>query len=461
MGVIQEHRPALALPTLYNRQVAPRESVDRYTLGDRLNSIRAAAIEGRHKDDLNALSEMSAWEIYRAEGFITSINRIAIDSPVNFALKQVNSIYPVREMACKLLGYGCILFKETAEENGGSYFEIENPDHILSVEWKRRLGKPDEVVDVIIRYIYDRLVVGEDTQPEGMAITQSIAPQTEEWVFYAHYYYRTVQTDDGPTTEPVIDQRTYALDKEAEELQKGPQPTPLEYWPYRGVRWETGKSVIEPIKASILRVEVCWRNITDENDTHSRRSLVLENIDEVITTKKEANEQGYLQTPAGSKAYYPDMHSEGMNQMFREYEMACEEIREAVGALRVKELHNASGPSRTFEVFPNIALANVIRDKAQEMVRVLDPGATLDMGPLLDYTPQEIAIIAPVYTEMNIGGVMEDDEYIAKMRMLTGLPERKGLVLRKQMLVDSKLRYLPDNSPSMIVPPSTNGGAQA
>lgn len=444
----------------------PRDTIDRYTLGDRINFIRAAAQDGKYQEHVEALAEISSWELYRATGFITNINRLVIDSPVNFALKSVNSIYPIREMACKLLGYGGILFKEIVDaeigQPGENYFEIENPDHIHSIEWKRRLGKPDEVVDVIIRYVYERLAVGEEVQPTGMAITQSLAPKTEDWVYYAHYYYRTQVDDDGEVRMvPVVDEREYKLSDEAEELAKGATPTEMvRGWPYKGVRWETGQSVIEPIKASILRAEAAWRNIMDENDTHSRRALVFENVDEIITQKREANEQGQIQTPAGSKLYYPDMHSEGMHMMFREYEMACEEIREAVGALRVKELHNASGPSRTFELFPNVALANVIRDKALEMVKVLDPDATLDLGPLIDYTPQEIAIIEPVYTQMQLNGSMTDEEYISKMRMLSGLPESRLLKLKKMVLIENKLRYQPDIDAQLVAAPTT-GGAKA
>lgn len=441
----------------------PRETLTRYTVGDHLESIRSAVREAKYRADELALLEISPWELYRATGFVTNINRICVDGVTNFALKAVNSIYPVREMASKLMGFGLILFKESADEvTGDPFFEIENPDHIFHVGWKRRLGQPDEVVEVIIRYLFQRPATGQQTVPAGLVLTPSSEPAMEDWVYYARYYYTDMENADGDmASTPVIDERIFPLSKEADEIAKGPQPEPLSYWPYRGVRWETGKSILEPIKASILRVEAAWRNIMQENDVHSSRALVLENVDEVITGKREANEQGFLQTPAGSKAYYPDMHSEGMNPMFREYEMAMEEIREAVGALRVKELHNASGPSRTFELFPNVALANVLRDKVEEMVHVLDPNATVDMGPLIDYTPQEIAIIKPVYDEMQLNGSMTADEYIKKIRMLTGLPEMAGLKLRGMVLVDGKLRYLPEPEQTKLIEGSKGGGAQA
>lgn len=426
----------------------PRETANRYTVGDHIENIRRTARDAKYHTELNALAGLSAWELYRSETLVTNINRLAIEVPINFALKSAVSPYDVRPMARILLGFGCILFKESVdEESGGTVYDIEDPDKILYVGWKQHLGKPAVPVEVIIRYIFQRPLVGQRTPQPGMDMSGTSEPQQVDWVYFARYYYMAADDEEGtPKSMPVIDEREYELSRESEEAAKGPLPVPLDYWPYSGVRWETGDSVLEPIKPSILRVEAAWRNIMEENDLHSRRALVLENVDEVITGKREANEQGFLQTPAGSKAYYPDMHSEGMDQMFKEYELAMEEIREAVGALRVKELHNASGPSRTFELFPNIALANVIREKVREMVQTLDKNAQLDLGPLIDYTPQEIAIIEPVYAQMQLNGSMQDDEYIAKMRMLIGLPERAGLNLRALPLPVSVNGTLTENN---------------
>lgn len=437
-----------------------RETVNRWTVAQHIAAIEQAADEAQHKEMAKAMESISPWELYKAEGLFSNINRICIDGPVNFALRTLNTLLPVRQAMRIMLGTGQVLFFDVTGEDGELEIQFEEPERIDYIRWKSRWGKPDEPIEVIIRYEYDSdgRYESDYSPTDGIWSQEQYAPHPsspnyafsqgtdsespgpdETWVYRAHYYYMGLPSEDEEEEgdpvllrTPVVDVRRYKLEDEEEELKKPDNITRLESWPYRGVRWETGESVISPLRLTILRIEQCVRNIGNENDLHSRRSIVYRGVDEVNVGKRESNEAGHTKIPIGSDAFYPDMHSEGMDPMFREWEMLMEEVREVVGTLKPKELHNASGPSRTFEIYPNVALAQVIRDRAQAVVDLLSPETKLHMGPLLDYTPQDIQLMRNLYRTMYEEGSMDAKEYIAKIRMLTALTEREDLELSKQ-----------------------------
>lgn len=407
------------------------------TVGEMLQQTKHASREARDRSIAKALESLSSWDLYNATGFTSNINKICVDGLVNFALRSTTTTLPVRQAMRICCANGFVLFFDKVDEDTDEPVTVfEEIDHIQSTKWKIRWGKPDLVYEVVIRYEFyeDGPAPAAERYANEVAPLLNGADQSElTWVYYARYYWTGIADADGNMVRtPVVDERIFRKADEDKVMAEKREPTVLAKWPYRGIRWETGESVIEPIKKTILRIEQCVLNIADENDTHSRRTLYLSGVDEVMQDKKETNEVGHALLPGTeSKAFYPDMHSEGMNQMFREWEMLMEEAREVVGVIRVKELHNASGPSRTFEVFPNLALAQVLQDKAKELVDMLNPGEVLHTGPLIDYTPQEMQVAIMVFRELRQEGAIDDEEYIKRARLINAFPERTDLTIKE------------------------------
>ncbi len=376
--------------------------------------------------------EISPWELYRCDELITSMNNQPIDSIVRFALKNCTCepYWPLRESATHMLasnhGVICKLEEDTEDaEDGGrriyrDSYTLEDPGIVTST-----LYRGDELRAVTIQYDYYVL-------PEN-------ATETETWTYRAVY---EISTKGKPTYS---EWRWPKDDPESSRAVKR-GPTKLDVFPYLGVQWVDKRSLIEPIKGTILRYEAAYLNVAGDNDKHARRKQVYQGVTNFAKQREDRLESGEESIPKDATTYYPNTWPDGIKPMFDELQLLEDEIRDTTGAIKVKELHNASGISREIETSPLTAQALAVRERMQMLVAKVLPGAHLHMGPLTQLDPAQLNLTLKDLRDSWIEGVITDNEYITRRRMLTGFnetPNEGAVKLRPQELMKNTFTYVP------------------
>lgn len=365
-----------------------------------------------------AVSMYDPLEIYDCNDFTSGINKQCVDSLVRTAMRKsyCSEDYPLRLAATWMLAKGWLVWTYAASE------EYEDADGRIVRDWDTDrwvLKDPHDVESVrfvngelrelTIHYIYTK---GGESRP-GYPPADG-----EDWEYRAIYTY-----------SPLLDMQQlevqrYPVDSNVTDPKAEVEVVELPVWPFRGVQWYTRDSFITPVISTILRYEVCLRNIAHENDRHTRRVKHNYGVGKMQETIDDQVADGEVNMPPGSKSEYPDTHPEGLEPMFKEREVLEDEIRQTLGIIKVKELHNASGVSREIEIAPLLSQCEAMRDAIKQIVGVIDAAAVVHFGPLQELNPQELEIYLRSIRSLWIDGVLNDEEYTLKQRLAVDLPER-------------------------------------
>ena len=395
--------------------MAQRTPVQVFTHRDYLDALAGAADEARTKALYEALKDITPREIYEAEGFTSGLNVELIDGHIKFAMRkyEVDPVEPLRDWLRDALIDGWRIFRRDIE---GGPLTPENPHLVQDVEFDAR---GERVVKVCLDYDYNADSKGEPWPMHGGT------GEPQVW-----HYHSDLWIDFG--TEIGDPERYYRWEhrypKGSDATMYKPKVESLKFYPYIGIRWDRGKGLIEPVKITILRYETCLLNIGTDNNRHARRKMVFKGAGTINKTQEEFAEEGKILIGSQADVYYPDPHAEGIKPMFDELELLEERIRSTLGLEKVADLHNASGSSRMIEILPNMATAEMIREKSFELMALLH-GEEFDLSfpPLVDYNPTDLATMKLTLKEAasKEEGVIDEKEYVQRMRYLLGFPPKE------------------------------------
>lgn len=363
-------------------------------------------MEQRQALAIKAQSLYTPLELYLCNDFTTGINHQVVDSLVRFALRGYRCLpgYPIRRAAALLLATGWSLWRlaeEEDEDDEGPFarfipgkYVLEDPNLVQSVKFR-----DEELRQVVTAYVHEKVYDGK----------------TEDWIFQSTY-------DLHFGKYPMLHTVDYPADQTPESEDAIHDNPDLAIWPYAGVQWHTHESLLAPVFTTVLRYEVCMQNIAGENDRHSRRVKQYENVSDIKKDISDQIDQGYEILPHGAKGVYPDTHPEGIQPMFDELKALEDDLRQTVGIIKVKELHNASGISREIEIAPLIAQAEALREAIEKMLAVIDPSAVIHFPSMQEYIPQQLAILLDKMKELWVDQGLTDDEYLERYRLLLNFP---------------------------------------
>lgn len=356
--------------------------------------------------------DYSCLELYNCNDFTSGINKQCVDALVRTAMRKFycSEAYPVRLAGTWLLAQGFVIWRMDEEdagytEDGTALREFNETKWVLEDANIIRSAKfrHGELREVVIQYQYEQEVEGRE--------------EDEIWVFRGTYSRNLLlQTSE-------LDWIKYPLEEGDDSPRKKSGGENLSVWPYRGVEWYTRESFIAPVFTTILRYETVFQNIAGENDRHSRRVKTYTGAGDIQRVQDDLIDEGRESIPQGSTAEYLDTHPEGIDPMFKERDMLEDEMRQTLGIVKVKELHNASGVSRVIEITPLLSQCEAMRGALKDVVKVIDPSAIVHFGPLQEMSPQELEIQLRTFRSSWIDGVINDIEYTQLVRMSHNLPE--------------------------------------
>lgn len=400
---------------LYNPAMARRDVQKRPTFRALIEYLRHAANPAsRWNVLLKAQANYTCLELYNCNDFTSGINKQCVDGLVRTAMRKFycSKPYPVRLAATWLLAMGFVLWRMD-EEDAGHSEETGDPLRVFKEDkWvledaniiKSAKFRHGELREVVIEYQYEQPVKGRE--------------ETETWVFRGTYS-RDMLRDTSR-----YDWIKYPLDDGDDSNRKVTGGEDLALWPYRGVEWYTRESFIAPVFPTILRYESVLQNIAHENDRHTRRVKTYSGVGTIEKVQDELVEEGRETIPMGGKAEYLDTHPEGIAPMFEERQVLEDEIRQTLGIVKVKELHNASGVSREIEITPLLSQCEALRSAIKDVVAIIDPAAIVHFGPLQELDPQQLEVQLRTFRSSWIDNVINDDEYTQLTRMAHNLPEQ-------------------------------------
>jgi len=411
-----------------------------------IEGLRAAQKEADKKEIEKALSHLTPLALYDSKGMLGGWAHDVPTALARFAMRRwtVEPRFPLRHAIIVMLVNGFVL---PFIRSDGSV-RIEDPHHIYSYDYNDR----EELTEVIIDYL-----------------TEKVNDATKRRIRYRAIYRR--QIDEPTTTAAPQEHYTFSegeYDENVDETKIGEAMSAevaLAEWPYRFIRWIDNCSILEPVKAAILRWEAAFWNIAVDNNRHSRRVKTYQGVTEVKTAPGDVQDgEGREILPPGNNvsAYYADTHPDGIAPMFTELEKLEARIRDITGLTKIEALHNMSGRSRLLEIDPLLAQAEAIRVKCHEiMEKVYGSKYKLHFPALVQKDDAERETAYRNLKDMKNDGVITEDEFIAQSRLLRDLPpltakqkrlldqtraEREAILTAAKTLSDAaKKRYAEDS----------------
>lgn len=411
--------------------MALRDQSSRVTWRAVAQSLALAASEADKKHLERALADITPREIYEAEGMLSALPTTIISGHVRFALQHFDCL-PLRDLRKEMtdcLVDGFVLYRLRAADDSEPL--QEDPQIISHCDWEGR-----DLRGVWIKYEYwvdqDGAMLSSPGEAEGRKI--------HAWCYEEHVYrlreLAPIDPDNPDSVSTEVGEAAYRRTRRypagrEKDYREYPWSAPelLDFFPYRGVRWIEHRSLLAPVKSTILRYETALMNIATENNRHARRKMVGRGTGEFQKTVEEYAEEGLMVIPPNSDVFYPDTHADGVRVMYEELDRLEALLRDNVGLVKVADLHNASGTSRQFEVAPNIAQAESIRDSCREIMRITTGGDafSLSFRPLVQHDPDQLVVLKRIYDESLAQGVISPQEHAERMRFLLSFPKQPGL----------------------------------
>ena len=351
------------------------------------------------------LEKISTRELYHCGGLLSTWPTTIVGGHVRFAMRGFKSTpkVPLREALENCLVDGWVLFRKVSANDQTP--KPEDPNIVERTEWT-----DGDLTGVWIEYEYE-------AYPGGAAVGQSERDasrhreQPVRWERCEHVYVSKL------TGEFIRETRDYPEGSESNFRQYPWKSEKLEFFPYAGVRWVENRSLLEPVKATILHYEAVMWDIAQENQRHSQRQKVYQGV-----SKPESDSlTGKEQIPRDANIFYPDTHPDGIRPMFEELDRLEGFIRDNTGSIKVADLHNASGASRLIEVTPNITQAEALREVSFKIMdAIAPPGYELHFTPLVQYSPAELQIMDALYRQWALDNIISADEWLNRVRFLGG-----------------------------------------
>lgn len=344
------------------------------------------------------LNSMCGRELYEMETWSLN-NKHLIDRPVNYAFHRTLINYPVEPID---IMRDCLI-------DGQVFLRVEDATHI-SIEQYVHRAEWDSFTDILnfieIKYIYT-----ETNQENYYHIEHYIKNPdgTAEWIIY-----KPVK-GEVPETEWKIDfQMT------------------LPYFPYVGIRWIFNQSFLEPLKASVIRLEAAYRTIGAENIDRLGAMVFFEGVRNVDDVKSGPRLMGRRIgiAPEGSKIHTAGSDPAGIELMLAEVENLQAAIEKASNVVSTEKLASLSGLSRQVAERPLIMLADELRNRfTKGMQRVEELAKPLGGAPVLEisYKPLEEQIPRTLQEQVNLldssleKGYITEEEYTREIRLLLNL----------------------------------------
>jgi hypothetical protein len=359
--------------------------------------LDAASDKQMLEEAMKQISELEGRTLYELDT-ISLVNKYIINRPIDHAMAGTVTNYPnvdpIDSMTDLLV-------------DGESFYRVEDYTHIRREEFVYK-AEVDRFTGQIY-YIY-------------------IAYPIDKGLWYIESYTPLYTPGSTTTCMYTIYNNVSTMPEDLSLLTVAIQ-LELPFFPYVRVEWKGGRSFLDDLSESILRLEMAYRVVAQENIDRKTMALYLEGVrstDEIKRAPKKLGRNIHT-LPPGATFHAPTSDGAILDLMKWEITDLWNNLEKASGVVSTEKLASLSGVSRIIAQKPLNNLSNDIRHTYEDLLNKIYELIIFQNPPVPKVSYKRLnEIESPTEYRATIelahtAGAITDEEYIQLLRTLLDL----------------------------------------